>query len=299
MKNTAQSIENPGISGAGLLDIENAFNKYDSLEQVYMESVCEYESIQAENRYSEEYENITLVNGLWGRDQHENMAVSATDGYSISSNNIQLMSTAARKADDKPYDAASKLHASDNYIRTMKFLYLCASYLRSGKLPDEAVSLASAGVQYNSTDAPARFGTTHFLAQGNHTMENDQLLKDWAKHSASNSGSICKRWKCFQRTVNLDVMEFKDVKNFSSANKPPYEDVKDFCKERFSDAGMACDVLFIDSYGNEAYDGLDIFIPVENYVVLNNLKGYMETIGEDTSSLTASEWSKISTPDLY
>lgn len=370
LKNTAQTIENPGISGAGLLDIENAFNKYDSLEQVYMESVCEYESIQAENRNSEEYENITLVNGLWGRDQHENMAVSATDGYSISSNNIQLMSTAARKADDKPYDAASKLHASDNYIRTMKFLYLCASYLRSGKLPDEAVSLASAGVQYNSTDAPeliqqtlamiktdlvsgineanptaryfkvlgfamhlagdtfahrtivpkytvagtnptnpinstsitsvnARFGTTHFLAQGNHTMENDQLLKDWAKHSASNSGSICKRWKCFQRTVNLGVMEFKDVKNFSSANKPPYEDVKDFCKERFSDAGMACDVLFIDSYGNEAYDGLDIFIPVENYVVLNNLKGYMEAIGEDTSSLTASEWSKISTPDLY
>ena len=370
LNNTAQNIENPGVSGAGLLDIENAFRMYDSLAQIYTESICEYESIQTENKDAAEYGNVSLVNGSWGRDQHESMSIDATDGYNIKSSNLQLMSTAARKADDKPYDVASKLHASGNYIRTMKFLYLCAAYLRNGKLADEAVALASADVKYSADDVPelkkqtialiktnlisgvdeanptaryfkvlgfamhlagdtfahrtivpkytvagtnpvnpinstsitsanAKFGTMHFLAQGNHAKESDEILKKWARSSADYAGTICTRWKCFQRTVNLGVMEFKDVKNFASVAKPPYEDVKDFCKERFSDAEIACEYLFMYSYEKDSYDGMQIFMPAEKYVVLNNLKGYLEEIGEDTSLLTSSEWLKISTPTMY
>ena len=369
LKNTTQNIENSGASGAGLLDIENALNMYDSLAQVYTESICEYESIQTENKNATEFTGVNLVNGSWGRDQHESMSIAATEGYNISSNNIRLMATTARLADNDPYNDAAKLHAAHNYVQTLKFFYLCANNLRNGKLADEAVESAAGLVGFgndlvlldrtkklikadilsgvneanptaryfkvlgfamhlvgdtfahrtivpkytvagtnpvepiystSATSFDARIGTKHFITDSTHIVESDITLKDWARHSATKEDQICPKWKCFQRAVNLGVMEFRDIKRFSPMEKiPPYEDYKDFCKERYVDAVDNCETLFAESYEKQAFSGVYILYPTRKNVVLNNLKGYAQDIGEDLSVLTAKEWSTVSTPSEY
>ena len=151
----------------------------------------------------------------------------------------------------------------------------------------------------NAKSANAKFGTSDFKEQGTHTKESDAILKTWAKSSHKYQDQICRRWKCFQRTVNLGVMEFKDIKNFASNKTKDYEDNSKFCTERFVDAQTACDVLFSDSYDKEVYDGIGIFAPVEKNVMLNNLKKYSKEAGMDITCFTDTEWAKISTPDMY
>lgn len=166
-------------------------------------------------------------------------------------------------------------------------------YTVAGTNPQNVVYSTSA------TSANAKFGTSDFKEQGSHTKESDATLKIWAKSSHKYQDQICRRWKCFQRTVNLGVMEFKDIKNFASNKTKKYEDKSNFCKERFVDAQTACDVLFSDSYDKEVYDGIGIFAPVEKNVMLNNLKKYSKEAGMDITCFTDTEWAKISTPDMY
>ena len=376
LKNTAQNIENSGISDAGLLDIENAFARYQEMENVYVEETYEYEDIQAENREAEAFTDVDLISGLWMTNtDHVNLVDYAVSDMGISSSNIQLMTASAIKA-DSTYRSASMLHASGNYVKTLKFLCRCATRLRKG---DSIATAISKGAEFagftdekaekelkkqteamlnadlvanvsesgntarffkvlgfaahltgdtfahrtivpkytvagtnpsspvyskSTTSADAKFGTMHFVTDPNHTKHDDAQLKEWAKSSASYVGSICTKWKCFQRTVNLGVMEFKDVKNFvqtslRSDNYKVYEDNKKFCKERYADAESACSVMFYNVYEGILYDGIEVFCPVEKNVVLNNLKGYAKNAGQDISIMTEAEWLEVSTPSMY
>lgn len=336
----------------------------------------DYQEIQENNREAEAYDEVELVNGLWGNSNHQNMAQNAAKEYKVSATNLKIFTTAAKAADYDPYNAAAMLHATGNYVEALHFLYECAAQLRSGKTINAAVSTAekvalqhdekgnlsatrqelkkqvtallntsivsgvsetSAEARYykvlgfaihltgdtfahrtivpkytvagtnpqnavystSATSANAKFGTSNFKEQGSHAKESDATLKTWAKSSHDYQNQICRRWKCFQRTVNLGVMEFKDIKNFASNKTKDYEDNSKFCTERFVDAQTACDVLFSDSYDKEVYDGIGIFAPVEKNVMLNNLKKYSKEAGMDITCFTDTEWAKISTPDMY
>lgn len=338
LANTAQNVDNAGISGAGLMDIENAVSCFDDLAQVYEENICEYLQIQMENKDAEEYIGVKLVNGLWNGDTHANIVNAQLKEYKVSSNNIRLMQEAAKKA-DIDYIEASLLHGSDNYVKTLKFLFLCAKYVRSGKSIDKSISLADSetnvkdlkeglalieatrkmlnssivpGISESSsearfykvmgfalhvtgdvfahrtivpgytvngtnpskvkyskstTSADARFGTSDFASQTGHSLHDDSDLKIWAKSSYAKRDSICRRWNCFQRAVNLGVIEFKDIKNFSTTStkdsQGTYEDNTNFCKERYADAKLACEVLFEEAYYKQKFDGVLIYMPVQ------------------------------------
>lgn len=150
------------------------------------------------------------------------------------------------------------------------------------------------------TSADAKFGSKDFDLRTAHIMEDKTTLKAWAKNPKDYPGRICKWWKCFEKTINMGCMEFRDVKYYtvvSSTGK--YEDNPDFCKERFVDAKLMCEVLFENSYYKEPYDGINILFPTEKNVKLNNLRGFAKDIGEDVSCFTTGEWEKISTMEKY
>lgn len=144
-----------------------------------------------------------------------------------------------------------------------------------------------------------RFGSSDFKSSSENpdAPSDDQLMK-WAKEAYNNP--ICQHWNHFQRTVNLGVMEFRDIKYYTPARiVGAYEDNSDFCVERFRDAKLNCAML-MDSYqDNQTYDGIYILSPTENYVKLNALKKYAEATGENISAYTDAEWAKMSTPELY
>lgn len=376
LRNTAQKIDNSGASNAGLLDIENALAMYQEMENNYVETVYEYDSIQTESREADSFTDVDLVSGSWMTNtDHVNLVDYAVSDMGISSSNIQLMTAAAIKA-DSTYRSASMLHATGNYVMALKFLCRCATRLRKGDSIATAISKGAefagftgkateeelknqteamlnadlvANVSESSgtarffkvlgfaahltgdtfahrtivpkytvsgtnpsnpvystsvTSANAKFGTMHFVTDPGHTKHDDVQLKTWARSSADYVGNICTKWKCFQRTVNLGVMEFKDIKNFVQLslrddNYKVYEDNKNFCKERYSDAEMACSAMFYNVYEGILYDGIEVFCPAEDNVVLNNFKNYAQAAGQDISVMTETEWLEVSTPSMY
>ena len=371
MTNTAQSMEDNGVSDAGLLDIENAIAHYDTLEYTYNENVSEYEKLQEAAREAEEFLDVKLVNGMWGGSKHAEMAGYVA--YGLHKDYISLMERAAQLPDHSNYKDAKVLHGSNNYIRTLKFLYNCATYLRNGTGIEKSLTKASKDIGINNdepsdvllvkkvrmllnadiiSDVPenskeakyfkvmgfamhlvgdtyahrtivptytikgsnptvakqstfvsgeeARFGTGDFL-RGLHEAESDATLKKWAFDSKGNKKKICMVWECFQRAVKLGVMEFKDIKHFTREEIGPdtYEDNAKFCMERYVEAQGACECVFVNSYDREVYEGLAWIYPTYKNVKLNNLKGYAEQAGQDTSWLTSKEWAQISTPKEY
>lgn len=163
-------------------------------------------------------------------------------------------------------------------------------YTVAGTNPKAMITSAKSG--------EARFGTGDFdkTPSSGHDV-TDAELKSWAK--AADKGTGCKHWKCFQRTVRLGVMEFKDIKYYTLEKKYTYEDGNQFCVERYKDAKMNCTVLFDAYHDKEKYDGIYIFEPTEKYVKLNNFKNFAKDAGENISVHTDAEWAKISTPERY
>lgn len=150
------------------------------------------------------------------------------------------------------------------------------------------------------TSADAKFGTKDFDLRTDHAIEDATTLKAWAKNPKDFPGRICKWWKCFERTVNMECMEFRDVKYYTTVSSTgKYEDNTDFCKERFVDAKFMCEILFETSYNKDSFDGIYILSPTEKYVKLNHLRGYAQNMGEDISVFTTEEWKEISTMAEY
>lgn len=353
---------------------------YDELGENYTESVCEYNEIQDENRESEEFSDVKLVNGLWRSREHDGMisnAVKVNVSDEICKPNAEeyifLMQLVARDA-DKKYSDVEYLHGSYNYVQGLKFLYQSAKYLRSGKDIDPALTQAAADAKMNvtsgkdaalynatremlkkdylldvtegsndgrfyktmgfamhltgdtyahrtmaptytvdgtnpktykpstsATSADAMFGSGDFLNTASHTKIDDETLKKWALNSGT--ANICKEWVCFQRTVKIGRMEFRDVRNYVRDKTDigsKYADNVNFCKERYIDGKYMCEVLFCEACQKSEFDGVFIMYPTEEYVKLNNLKGFAEEAGEDTSGwFTDAEWNEISTPSKY
>lgn len=92
------------------------------------------------------------MNGLWSPANHESMAKDATVDYNIDGSYIRLMQRATKLADDDDYEVAGKLHGKKNYVRTLKFLYNCAQYLREGKSIKNSLAKAEkdAGISNDS-----------------------------------------------------------------------------------------------------------------------------------------------------
>ena len=142
LKNTTQDVAESGISGSGLLDIEKAEQMYTEMENIYVEEAMDYQEIQENNREAEVYDEVELVNGLWGNSNHQNLATSAASDYTIDAKYVQLMAKSAHMPDESPYNVARGFHATGNYVLQLRFLYCCANYLRSGKNINDAISLA-------------------------------------------------------------------------------------------------------------------------------------------------------------
>lgn len=279
------------------------------------------------------------------------------------------MQEAARRADRK-YSDTMCLHACSNYVKSTKFLYQCALYLRKGDSNTTAISkavkdskldldnkhdkklkstvenflttpilsgvsednstakyykvmglamhvvgdtyahrtivptytISNAGsTKKNSksvTSADARFGTNDFNKTSSHKTESNNKLEDWAKEPGLYN--ICKQWSCFKKGVNMGVIEFRDIKYFAvKGDTERYEDDLNFCKERYADAKLACEVLMEEANYKEKFDGFIIFMPTEKHVKLNGFKYFTKKAGEDTSYLNAKEWEEISTSKVY
>ncbi|MBO5088657.1 MAG: S8 family serine peptidase [Lachnospiraceae bacterium] len=150
----------------------------------------------------------------------------------------------------------------------------------------------------NAYSFDAKFGSSDFKSQS-HSVQSDSQLKNWAK-KPSDYSNICKQWKCFEKTVNLGVMEFRDIKYYTTnSTLSKYEDNPNFCKERYTDAEFMCEILFDESYCHQTFDGIFILYPTGDNVKLNYLRGYAKNIGEDISFFTAEEWKMFSTLEEY
>lgn len=198
-----------------------------------------------------------------------------------------------------------KISASTRYYKVLGFaLHLVGDvYAHRTIVPKYTVKGTNPSTYKKSTSATsadAKFGSGDFKPQSKHSVEANTILKDWANKPSKKKEKICKRWKCFEKTVNLGCMEFRDVKYYTTVSTiKMYEDNPDFCKERYVDAQFMCDILFLESYNKEPYDGVFILYPMEENVKLNYLMGYAKNVGENISYISTEEWKKISTMEEY
>ncbi len=177
--NTTQTMEESGKSDAGLLDIQNALNQYMKLERVYQPQVLEYKQFQGDKR-AEEYKGVKLVSGSWSKDNDKEMTKIATSDYKIKSEYIELMQKAAVWA-DKKYQRVSCLHATGNYVKSLKFLYQCADYLKRGKSVAYSVAQASkeAGLSSSGVEKDLQDGVKDILNPNRMEVdENNNKIKN-------------------------------------------------------------------------------------------------------------------------
>lgn len=140
-------------------------------------------------------------------------------------------------------------------------------------------------------DHKSRFGTSDFIFDNNHTKESDETLKEWA--SKASTSSICKYWNCFQRSVGLGVMEFRDIKYYMKTKSASrYEDKTSFCHERYTDTKVCLNRFMTRSYNGEAFH-CKIFWP-NNENVLNQYKKYSQNAGSHVENIPDSEWQQVS-----
>ncbi len=95
-------------------------------------------------------------------------------------------------------------------------------------------------------------------------------------------------------------IEFRDIKYYTTVSSTgKYEDNPNFCRERYEDAKLTCEVLFEAFYDKDPFNGIAILFPTERHVKLNNLRGFAKDMGEDVSFFTTEEWKEISTMEKY
>lgn len=174
------------------------------------------------------------------------------------------------------------------------------TYAHRTIVPTYTVADRSAtNVKTSSKPGVARFGTSDFI--NDKDKPNANALKSRASEAYKYVGTNdCKGWNCLKRTVELGVMEFRDIKYYmKTPNNQTYEDNNGFCAERFRDAQYNCNILMTYYQTNSTYDGVGILAPIEDHVVLNGFKKYVKNSGENINYYTEEEWAEISTPDLY
>lgn len=198
-----------------------------------------------------------------------------------------------------------KISASTRYYKVLGFaMHLVGDvYAHRTIVPKYTVKGTNPSTYKKSssaTSADAKFGSKDFDLRTDHIMEDKTTLKAWAKDPKKYPGRICKWWKCFERTVNLGCMEFRDVKYYTTVSSTgKYEDNPNFCRERYEDAKLTCEVLFEAFYDKDPFNGIAILFPTEKHVKLNNLRGFAKDMGEDVSFFTTEEWKEISTMEKY
>ncbi len=144
-----------------------------------------------------------------------------------------------------------------------------------------------------TTKTNSKFGKNDFASNENPITDAAQL-KEIAKDASNKVGDKprVKCWKAFKKTVNLSVMEFRDVKYYmKSKNNNTYEDNTSFCSYRYDESKLAIED-FASSYSGNFDE--TIFYPICG-AVLNNYRGYIKQLKIDTSYMTDKEWDEIST----
>ena len=146
----------------------------------------------------------------------------------------------------------------------------------------------------------ATFVKSDFATDPKMTTFDNAILKKIAKNPKNEftkqENSKYKVWECFAQTVNLGVMEFRDIKHYtkSSDSNKKYEDNKSFCPKRYNNA-----VNSVECFIGNFKDGFDesIFVPFYG-LKLNNYYGYVKDMKINTSYFTQSEWNSYSTMAL-
>lgn len=129
------------------------------------------------------------------------------------------------------------------------------------------------------------------------TLPEDSELMKWAANSKAYAGSIYKYKNVFDKTVDLKVMECRDIQNYmvnKEKSRGDFEDNKNFLKERFSRAKGVSKRVFETSHKKGGFDAVYFFVPNTSGPKLNNLKGYMNSAGCSTN-IGSKRWSDYST----
>lgn len=119
----------------------------------------------------------------------------------------------------------------------------------------------------------------------------------------TNRGAEFRYRTIFERAVRLGVVEFQDIVRFETTEqKTKYDDMAEFCSERYNDSLALCKKYLTDviEANFDAFTSVIKFeakyiVPSDDYVKLNNLKKYIENANLSTGDYTAPFWNKHST----
>ena len=165
----------------------------------------------------------------------------------------------------------------------------------------------------------SRFGSYDFSYVKGHTTAKSGMLITWAANSKAYAADkridshkkdkICGNWSCFQKSVKLGIIEFRDIQHYMvkigftyeikgekiRSKTQLFEDNAFFCSERYVDAETNCQLFFNDLQTAEKYDGIKIMFPTYESLKLNNFKTCSYKSKEsDYANITSAEWEKWS-----
>ena len=219
-------------------------------------------------------------------------------------NNALNSLTPTLRADSDITEMAKKLanyidgNTTSTQYNKRKFI-ICgfACHLIADTFAHRTIVPKSTVTSASNTKTNSKFGKNHFDTQVNAITDSNKLKK-YAKNAGTEveGRPRVRCWQAFKQTVNLGVMEFRDVKHYmkESVDTPnkKYEDSISFCSYRYEESKLAVgDFLGSFSGGFDAF----IYYPVCG-AILNNFYGYTKATDNSLLSfLTTNEWKSIST----
>lgn len=285
IRTTGKSVENARDCNVRLLDVCKAMDTYQEYDSQYEEG----RTVDTENIINteepENYDHITLVNGLWTTNTHasivnnyldskDNIGISAYD--KLNANRVAIMAATA-KAADTMYGYTSTLHATGNYKKGLKYLYYCAQYVREGQSINNASNNAfklvgTSEVQYVQV---LKSQTEDMLTQDISGISSDKTdpavryfkvlgfalhcLQDTFAHRAViqvdelgyfDSGDFSsEQWSSFNANVINGKVEYRDVDEYTNPNVLSVHD----SRIKYEDNSEVGNTRFRDAKKQSAY----------------------------------------------
>lgn len=141
LKASSKEVEG---TGAGLIDYNYALDIYDEYVKNYIEGENidnEFENTEEISDYSDDAD--VVVEGLWDKDEHEDIAKNATKKYGTKEviDNIDYIKKGANEADSallKGDYKCKNLHGKNNYVASLRFLWRFAKLIGKGNSLNDA-----------------------------------------------------------------------------------------------------------------------------------------------------------------
>lgn len=154
LKVTGKQVENTTDCHANLIDLSKALENYNQFALEYSRNSDGNIENVVNNQRPENFEELNIVNGLWGKTDHANIVKNylysetniGENAYNkLNDNRVSIMATMVQLADSKygtQLKGASCLHGTGIYGRGLKYLLNCAQYIRIGKSISDASKMA-------------------------------------------------------------------------------------------------------------------------------------------------------------